>query len=95
MDRTVSDQAQLQQCVQSLTEAARAPFDGWAEDTTEPNQYKDYYYPNAQNARTLWYHDHAIDHTAVCLTLKSNIACKRSPFTEKRILWTGRVLYPT
>lgn len=28
--------------------------------------YKDYYYPNAQNARTLWYHDHAIDHTAVC-----------------------------
>ncbi|KAL1297993.1 hypothetical protein AAFC00_006499 [Neodothiora populina] len=43
---------------------SRAPFDGWAEDTTEPGQYKDYYYPNAQNARTLWYHDHAIDHTA-------------------------------
>ena len=42
---------------------ARAPFDGWAEDVTEPNSYKDYYYPN-QNARTLWYHDHAIDHTA-------------------------------
>ncbi|KAI5271595.1 oxidase cueO precursor [Aureobasidium subglaciale] len=42
----------------------RAPFDGWAEDTTEPGQYKDYYYPNGQNARTLWYHDHAIDHTA-------------------------------
>lgn len=44
---------------------ARAPFDGWADDTTEPGQYKDYYYPNGQNARTLWYHDHAIDHTAV------------------------------
>ncbi|KAF1992593.1 Cupredoxin [Aulographum hederae CBS 113979] len=43
---------------------SRAPFDGWAEDTTEPGQYKDYYYPNAQAARTLWYHDHAIDHTA-------------------------------
>ncbi|KAJ9656091.1 hypothetical protein H2201_008642 [Coniosporium apollinis] len=43
---------------------SRAPFDGWAEDTTEPGQYKDYYYPNSQNARTLWYHDHAIDHTA-------------------------------
>lgn len=43
---------------------ARAPFDGWAEDVTEPNSYKDYYYPNGQNARTLWYHDHAIDHTA-------------------------------
>lgn len=43
---------------------SRAPFDGWAEDTTEPGQYKDYYYPNAQAARTLWYHDHAIEHTA-------------------------------
>ncbi|KAF6812115.1 bilirubin oxidase [Colletotrichum musicola] len=43
---------------------SRTPWDGWAEDTTAPGQYKDYYYPNGQNARTLWYHDHAIDHTA-------------------------------
>jgi bilirubin oxidase len=43
---------------------SRAPFDGWADDITQPGQYKDYYYPNAQNARTLWYHDHAVDHTA-------------------------------
>ncbi|KAH7399467.1 oxidase cueO precursor [Pyrenochaeta sp. MPI-SDFR-AT-0127] len=43
---------------------SRAPFDGWAEDTTKPGQYKDYYYPNHQSARTLWYHDHAIHHTA-------------------------------
>jgi bilirubin oxidase len=43
---------------------SRAPFDGWAEDVTEPGQYKDYYYPNSQSARTLWYHDHAIHHTA-------------------------------
>ena len=43
----------------------RAPFDGWAEDLTPVGSYKDYYYPNAQAARTLWYHDHAIDHTAV------------------------------
>lgn len=34
----------------------RAPFDGWAGDTVAPGQYKDYYYPNAQNARTMWYH---------------------------------------
>jgi hypothetical protein len=34
----------------------RAPFDGWAADTADPGQYKDYYYPNAQNARTIWYH---------------------------------------
>ncbi|KAF2502383.1 Cupredoxin [Lophium mytilinum] len=37
----------------------RSPFDGWAADTTKPGEYKDYYYPNGQNARTLWYHDHA------------------------------------
>ncbi|KAF2014792.1 bilirubin oxidase, partial [Aaosphaeria arxii CBS 175.79] len=36
----------------------RAPFDGWAGDYATPGQYKDYYYPNAQNARTIWYHDH-------------------------------------
>ncbi|KZL69938.1 bilirubin oxidase [Colletotrichum tofieldiae] len=44
--------------------AQRTPWDGWAEDTTGVNEFKDYYYPNSQNARTLWYHDHAIDHTA-------------------------------
>ncbi|KAH7041563.1 Cupredoxin [Microdochium trichocladiopsis] len=43
---------------------SRAPWDGWAEDLIKPNEYKDYYYPNHQAARTLWYHDHAIDHTA-------------------------------
>ncbi|KAF2729120.1 oxidase cueO precursor [Polyplosphaeria fusca] len=43
---------------------SRAPFDGWAEDTTKKDEYKDYYYPNKQSARTLWYHDHAIHHTA-------------------------------
>lgn len=43
---------------------SRAPFDGYADDITKVGQYKDYYYPNRQNARTLWYHDHAVDHTA-------------------------------
>jgi bilirubin oxidase len=43
---------------------SRTPFDGWAEDVTKPGEYKDYYYPNSQSARTLWYHDHAIHHTA-------------------------------
>jgi bilirubin oxidase len=43
---------------------SRAAFDGWAEDTTKPGEYKDYYYPNLQAARTLWYHDHAMDITA-------------------------------
>lgn len=39
----------------------RAPFDGWAADYADPGQYKDYYYPNAQNARTIWYH---VSHTS-------------------------------
>ncbi|KAK0654786.1 Cupredoxin [Cercophora newfieldiana] len=43
---------------------SRAPWDGWAEDVTAPGEFKDYYYPNSQAARFLWYHDHAIDHTA-------------------------------
>ncbi|KAH7309875.1 Cupredoxin [Stachybotrys elegans] len=43
---------------------SRAPFDGWAEDTTLPGQFKDYYYPNDQSARFLWYHDHAVAITA-------------------------------
>ncbi|KAH8733189.1 Cupredoxin [Phaeosphaeriaceae sp. PMI808] len=43
---------------------SRAPFDGWALDLTQPGQYKDYYYPNGQSARMLWYHDHAVHFTA-------------------------------
>ncbi|KAK6220158.1 bilirubin oxidase (multicopper oxidase) [Colletotrichum tabaci] len=44
---------------------SRAPWDGWAEDRILPGQYKDYYYPNSQSGRFLWYHDHAMDITAV------------------------------
>ncbi|KAK3337684.1 Cupredoxin [Cercophora scortea] len=43
---------------------SRAPWDGWAEDVTSSGQFKDYFYPNGQAGRFLWYHDHAIDHTA-------------------------------
>ncbi|KAK1761332.1 Cupredoxin [Echria macrotheca] len=43
---------------------SRAPFDGWAEDTTQPGQFKDYYYPNRQSGRMMWYHDHAVHSTA-------------------------------
>jgi bilirubin oxidase len=47
---------------------SRAPFDGWAEDLIMPRQYKDYYYPNGQSARFLWYHDHAV-HFVCCHVL--------------------------
>jgi bilirubin oxidase len=53
----------------------RAPWDGWAEDVTKNGEYKDYYYPNSQNARTLWYHDHAIDHVSPHLPVSSLTTC--------------------
>ena len=39
-------------------------FDGYASDITMPGQWKDYHYPNNCEARTLWYHDHGVHHTA-------------------------------
>ena len=44
--------------------ASLPQFDGYASDHTYPNQFKDYEYPNWQEARTLWYHDHGSHHTA-------------------------------
>eukprot|EP00953_Heterococcus_sp_UTEX-ZZ885_P026890 14485-Heterococcus_DN1.PRE.1 len=40
-----------------------SPFDGWAENTEEAGNCKDYFYPNS-DSRILWYHDHAIGITA-------------------------------
>jgi spore coat protein A len=45
-------------------QASLPQYDGYASDLTNPGQYKDYRYPNWQNGRTLWYHDHGIHHTA-------------------------------
>jgi spore coat protein A len=39
-------------------------YDGYASDVTPPGEWKDYKYPNYQDARTLWYHDHGVHHTA-------------------------------
>jgi FtsP/CotA-like multicopper oxidase with cupredoxin domain len=39
-------------------------YDGYASDVTQVGQYKNYHYPNVQDARTLWYHDHGVVHTA-------------------------------
>ena len=44
--------------------ASLPQYDGYASDLTNPGQYKDYEYPNWQPARTLWYHDHGLHHTA-------------------------------
>jgi FtsP/CotA-like multicopper oxidase with cupredoxin domain len=39
-------------------------YDGYASDITQPGEWKNYHYPNVQDARTLWYHDHGVHHTA-------------------------------
>src|SRR4051812_48439326 len=44
--------------------ASLPEFDGYASDFTNPGEYKDYQYPNFQEARTLWYHDHGVHITA-------------------------------
>ena len=44
--------------------ASLPQFDGYASDITRPGQAKDYFYPNSQEARTLWYHDHGVHHTS-------------------------------
>lgn len=59
---------------------SRAPFDGWAEDITRPGQYKDYYYPNYQSARFLWYHvsvtHHLYENQANCNAGPRNACCE-------------------
>jgi FtsP/CotA-like multicopper oxidase with cupredoxin domain len=44
--------------------ASKPQYDGYASDVTNPGQFKDYHYPNLQEARTLWYHDHGVHFTA-------------------------------
>jgi spore coat protein A len=39
------------------------PYDGYPETTFKPGRSFVYDYPNAQEPTTLWYHDHAMDHT--------------------------------
>ena len=44
--------------------ASLPQYDGYASDITRPGESKDYNYPDFQAARTLWYHDHGVHHTA-------------------------------
>ncbi|CAN5429774.1 multicopper oxidase family protein [soil metagenome] len=45
--------------------ASLPQYDGYANDFTPPACVKTYQYPNWQNARTLWYHDHNHHNTAL------------------------------
>jgi FtsP/CotA-like multicopper oxidase with cupredoxin domain len=42
----------------------RPKSDGQPMDLIYPGEHKDYFYPNQQDAATLWYHDHAHNHTS-------------------------------
>src|SRR4051794_8105902 len=44
--------------------ASKPQFDGYASDITRVGQTKTYEFPNNQESRTLWYHDHSVHHTA-------------------------------
>jgi spore coat protein A, manganese oxidase len=44
--------------------ASKPQFDGYASDITRVGQTKTYEFPNNQESRTLWYHDHGVHHTA-------------------------------
>jgi FtsP/CotA-like multicopper oxidase with cupredoxin domain len=44
--------------------ASLPQYDGYANDETKPGYVKNYHYPNWQQARTLWYHDHNHHQTA-------------------------------
>ncbi|GIL35866.1 multicopper oxidase family protein [Phycicoccus sp. DTK01] len=44
--------------------ASLPQYDGYASDVTLPGRTKRYVYPNSQEARTLWYHDHGVHHTS-------------------------------
>src|SRR5262245_39179545 len=39
-------------------------FDGYASDLSPRGFFKDYHYPDTEEAVTLWYHDHGVDHTS-------------------------------
>lgn len=45
--------------------ASLPQYDGYADDVTRPGHQKDYWYPNHQGPRTLWYHDHGAHQTAM------------------------------
>lgn len=39
-------------------------YDGFPDDVTTLGHYKDYWFPNHQGPRTIWYHDHGVHQTA-------------------------------
>jgi spore coat protein A, manganese oxidase len=62
--RYTSDPMQRSTSTHLHGSASLPQYDGYASDITMPGQVKTYFYPNCQEARTLWYHDHGVHHTS-------------------------------
>ena len=62
--RYTSDPMQRSTSTHLHGSATLPQYDGYASDVTLPGQIKTYFYPNCQEARTLWYHDHGVHHTS-------------------------------
>jgi FtsP/CotA-like multicopper oxidase with cupredoxin domain len=54
--------------------ASLPQYDGYANDQTYPGEVKTYRYPNWQQARTLWYHDH--NHRTTAQNVFSGLAAQ-------------------
>ncbi|GAB1693562.1 multicopper oxidase family protein [Krasilnikovia sp. M28-CT-15] len=54
--------------------ASLPQYDGYANDQTRPGHCKTYQYPNWQQARTLWYHDH--NHRTTAQNVFSGLAAQ-------------------
>ncbi len=69
-------------------------YDGYADDLTPPGNFKDYRYPNVQAARTIWYHDHAVHHTAMNVYTGLAAQYHIHDRQERRLLPQGRFDVP-
>ena len=74
--------------------ASLPQYDGYADDITRVGHYKDYWYPNWQGARTLWYHDHGVHNTAHNAYAGLAAQYHISDATEKALLPQGEYDVP-
>jgi len=74
--------------------ASLPQYDGYANDSSASMTTKYYHYPNHQEARTLWYHDHGVHYTAQ--NAYSGLAAQYivSDADEKRLLPQGEYDVP-
>lgn len=85
--------AEVENSVHLHGSPTRAPFDGWAENITNPGEYKDYYFPNFQSGRMNWYHDHAMSIVSPHLSLLVSQGVLTAADGRERIHGTGGCIH--